>query len=293
MPALLAHSEIRAEIAGDIAARTAVHKARMAVLRAGAHDFAVAKPPLTILAHGDSWFDYPLHGNSPLPPGHTDVIAQLSRMGSPIPEILNISHYGDATTDELSLAKQRRLIDALEDKDNWLDSGKPDAILFSGGGNDIAGAGFCIFLDFAGAGGGLNRRRFDLALGAVEASYLDLFVFRDRFAPNVPVIGHGYDFPVPNGAHPPCIGPWLQPAFEYTHWSETQGQAIVKSALQEFAAMLGRLAADRANNFFVAPTQGVLGAAGWANELHPTPNGFRSMCDPFLRTLRSLFRERI
>lgn len=290
---MIAQNEIRAEIGADIAARTAAHKLRMAALRSDGRDFAAVKPPLTVLAHGDSWFDYPLHGNSLLPPGHTDVIAQLGRMGAPHPEILNISHYGDATTDELSLDKQKRLIAALGDRDNWLASGKPDAILFSGGGNDIAGAGFCIFLDFHGAGAGLNLRRFDLALGAVEASYLDLFMFRDRYAPDVPVIAHGYDFPVPDGRQPPCVGPWLKPAFDYTGWSVAEGQGIVKLALEAFDAMLVRLANDPVNKFAVVPTQGRLGPAEWANELHPTPAGFAKMADLWLVALMALFPNRL
>ena len=83
MPAMLAQNEVRAEIASDIAARTAAHQSRIAATRANARDLAATNPPLTILAHGDSWFDYPLHGNSVFPPGHTDIVAQLSRLGSP------------------------------------------------------------------------------------------------------------------------------------------------------------------------------------------------------------------
>src|SRR5581483_4319260 len=98
------------------------------------------------------------------------------------PIIINMSHHGDATTDEMSLPKQQRLIETLEDPDNWL-TGKPDAILFSGGGNDIVGDQFCIFLDYAVPGAtGLNATRFQDALGMVEACYLDLFAFRDRYA---------------------------------------------------------------------------------------------------------------
>jgi hypothetical protein len=36
------------------------------------------------------------------------------------------------------------MITALQDNSNWLESGKPDAILFSGGGNDVAGDQFCV-----------------------------------------------------------------------------------------------------------------------------------------------------
>ena len=67
------------------------------------------------------------------------------------------------------------MITALQDNSNWLESGKPDAILFSGGGNDVAGDQFCVFLDYANpAPGGLNETRFEEALGMVKASYQGL-----------------------------------------------------------------------------------------------------------------------
>lgn len=138
--------------------------------------------PLAILAHGDSWFDYPLSGND-LSLGNTDIIAQLSVLGNVPPMILNIAHFGDATTKEMSLPKRDRIVRALQDPSNWLPRGKPDAILFSGGGDDIAGSQFCIFLDYnMGTGGGLDPARFQDALDGVKASYIDLFVFRDRYA---------------------------------------------------------------------------------------------------------------
>jgi hypothetical protein len=36
--------------------------------------------PLVMLAHGDSWFDCPLDGNS-IGLSHTDIIAQLPLLG--------------------------------------------------------------------------------------------------------------------------------------------------------------------------------------------------------------------
>ena len=123
-----------------------------------------------MLAHGDSWFDYPLDGNSISLP-HTDIIAQLEFVGNINPCILNISQWGDATTAEMSWPKQQKMITALQDNSNWLESGKPDAILFSGGGNDVAGDQCCVFLDYANpAPGGLNKTRFEEALGMVKAS---------------------------------------------------------------------------------------------------------------------------
>jgi hypothetical protein len=291
--------QVRTTIESDIAQRTKEHQGTIARLKAAedqAHTFAEKIPlktPLVLLAHGDSWFDYPLSGND-VTIGTTDVIAQLTSVGDAPPVILNISHYGDATTDEMSLPKQQRMITALRDTKNWMSSGKPDAILFSGGGNDIAGDQFCIFLNYAAPGVfGLNKDRFQEALGMVRASYLDLFDFRNRYAPGVPVFGHSYDFPIPNGAHPLCAGPWLLPSLQYCNWSVQEGTAIVKEALSEFCTMLKSLASDPNNNFILVPTQGLLKPQDWANELHPYPEGFKTIARAFLRTLSGRFPQRV
>jgi hypothetical protein len=144
----------------------------------------------------------------------------------------------------MSWPKQQKMITALQDNSNWLESGKPDAILFSGGGNDVAGDQFCVFLDYANpAPGGLNETRFEEALGMVKASYQDLFSFRDRFANGVPIFGHCYDFPIPNGAHPICAGPWLKPSLDFCGYNLAQGSAIVHQALIDFKNLLTSLEA--------------------------------------------------
>ena len=299
MPDELISAQVRTSIADDIAQRKKMHQATIARLKAAeahARTFRAEIPlktPLVMLALGDSWFNYPLDGNSLLIFSTTDIIAQLQTMGGIPPVIYNISHYGDATTDELALPKQQRMIEALQDPDNWLGSGKPDAILFSGGGNDIAGNQFCIFLNYAAPGvDGLNRDRFEKALGMVEASYLDLFVLRDRYASGVPIIGHAYDFPIPNGAHPPCAGPWLLPSLQYCNWSVQEGTAIVKEALVAFNEMVTRLATNAANNFAVVPTQGLFQPGDWANELHPYPSGFKTVANAFLKVIAAKFPNR-
>jgi hypothetical protein len=278
-------AETRQQIDQDINQRVRVHKAniaRLATSRLSARTMraAVVNRPLVMLAQGDSWFDYPLTGNG-LPLVDTDVIAQLRRIGAMPPTILNLAHHGDAATDEMSLPKQERMIAALRDPTNWLD-GKPDAILFSAGGNDIAGEQFCIFLDFNdGHAAGLNTDRFTKALGSVEACYLELFALRDRIVPGVPIFGHCYDFPIPNGAHPACAGPWLKPSLDFCNWSVAQGTTIVHAALASFRDMVKRLAGEPRNNFHLVDTQGILSASEWANELHPGPDGFKKVAQKF------------
>lgn len=273
-----------AMIARDMRGRERAHKLRMMAAR---EIPAIGPVPLTLLANGDSWFDYPLDGNRPTFE-RTDIIAQLPVGLS----VLNVAHWGDTSVDELSLDKQRRMLRALADPDNWLAGGKPDAILFSGGGNDIAGEQFCIYLD--DAGGGLDGQRFELALGAVEASYRAMFAFRDQHAPGVPIFGHSYDLAIPTGDHPPCIGPWLRPSLVFRGYSDVPtGAAIVAEAMVRFRDRLTMLAAEPANDFTLVDTQGVLSAVDWANELHPEPRGFALLAARFVAALRVRFPGRI
>lgn len=282
-------AEVQQKIEQDINERIKIHQAnirRLAVSQQTAKTLrlTVQNRPLVMLAQGDSWFDYPLTGNG-LPLVDTDVIAQLRRIGDMPPVILNQAHLGDSSVNEMSLPKQQRMITALTDPDNWL-NGKPDAILFSAGGNDIAGDQFCIFLDFNdGHTTGLNTDRFDKALASVEACYLDLFSLRDRVAAGVPIFGHCYDFPIPNGAHPVCAGPWLKPSLDFCNWSVAEGTNIAHDALAAFRDMLTRLAGDSRNNFHLVDTQGVLSRSDWANELHPIPDGFKKIAQKFAQAL--------
>jgi hypothetical protein len=283
---------LRDSIERDIAGRIAAHQREVARIEARVRRDG-QKPPLMLLAHGDSWFNYPLKGNSvELPPRDTDIIAHLRKLGNPAPKILNISHYGDATTDEMGLAKQKRLIAALSNAKNWL-NGKPDGILFSGGGNDIAGDPFIIYLDYKdSSSSGLDIERFAGRLASIKASYLDLFLFRTRYAPHVPIFGHGYDWAHPMEPHPPCTGPWMWPSIKFTQWNVDEGTKIIHDALEQFAGMLSKLEAG-GFDFTLVPTQGTLAKDDWANELHPYPDGFRKLAQVFLTSLQSHFPGRI
>jgi len=285
-------ASLRESIERDIADRIEAHQREVAIIKASLRREG-QQPPLVLLAHGDSWFNYPLNGNSvELPPRDTDIIAHLKKMGSPPPKILNISHYGDATTDEMGLPKQQRLIAALRNPKNWL-TGKPDAILFSGGGNDIAGDPFIIYLDYKDSNsGGLDAERFAGRLASMRASYLDLFLFRTRYAPAVPIFGHAYDWARPMQPHPPCTGPWMLPSLRFAQWNIDEGTLIIHDALKQFGDMLAKLQGG-GYDFTVVPTQGTLAKEDWANELHPHPKGFGKLAQVFLTALQNRFQGRI
>jgi hypothetical protein len=260
----------------------------------------LASLPLDFLAIGDSWFEYPIYDNGPIP-GETGIVAQtqLGSIGNPPPSILNQALHGQTTRSVLSLDNQENLISLLEDPGQWLNqnTGLPDAILVSAGGDDLVGDQFVIFLDYDG--GGLNAVRFQGALDSVRASYLDLFAFRDIFAAGVPIVGHCYDYAIPNGVVPICIqNAWLQPSLDFAGYDYAQALAIVSQMVDQFHDMLAGLAADAPNQFTLIDTRNALtrDAArplGWANEIHPYFAGFTALAEKFLLTLRNKFAGRI
>ncbi|HEX4349601.1 MAG TPA: SGNH/GDSL hydrolase family protein, partial [Verrucomicrobiae bacterium] len=247
---------LRQQITADLATRTVAHQNTIASALHGGQ-FQQPGAPLVLLADGDSWFDYPL-GGIPLV-NRTDILAQLPGLCAQKPFILNLAHYGDATSTELGLARVQKISHAIADHAN----GPFDAILFSGGGNDIVGDAFCIWLNDAASvnhdpARALDPVRFNAVLDVVQASYLDLIGLRNERLPGAPIFTHSYDFALPTGDRAcPCIGPWLKPALDYCGWTDpVTAAAIVRNALTQFANLLAKLAADPANNLICIPTQG-------------------------------------
>jgi hypothetical protein len=312
------YSQLREAAKAEIAARIEDHRRNTARVRRG---FKRRKSlggkllmlPLDFLAIGDSWFEYPLNGNDlPFPPFPIQNFAiaadsQLGSVGSPPPRILNLSEHGQATTAMLSYEKQEQMIGVLSDPSQWLNEQThlPDAILVSAGGDDIAGDQFAVYLDYGGSGG-LDLTRFQGVLDSVKASYFDLFAFRDIFANGVPIVGHCYDYAIPNGVHPVCVTQaWLQPSLQFAGYDYNEGIAIILQAIDLFYAMLQSFASDATlppgkttNNFILVDTRNTLARDpyfpnGWANEIHPYPVGFSSLAGRFLTRLQGKFPGRI
>lgn len=253
-----------------------------------------AGAPLRLAATGDSWFDYPLDKGLL---HHTDVIAKLRDKLPSGTVIGNIAQYGDTAANlmgETRRAQLRRMLAA-----------GADAILFSGGGNDLAGDQFRLWLDQKHPGAdpatAINDQALAGILAVVTAAYEDLIALRDEIDPAIPILLHGYDFAIPNGVPADLLifkiaGPWLYPSLHSRGWmanrADPAGAAIVKPILQRFASTLTSLT-DPARHIHLVPTQGTLGPTEWANELHPTSGGFDKIADSFVTVLKSLFGGRV
>jgi hypothetical protein len=270
--------------------RIARHKLAIAARRAKIAATPGAPRSLNLFSDGDSWFDYPLPVT-----GRNDVIRSIEKQGTPQPLILNLAHYGDEARDLLGVKKRQRILDNLADPEN----GTFDAILFSGGGNDTVGNQFCLWIQDHAPGmppsQAINGQRLGSVLGVVRSAYEDLISIRDQKAPQCPVFIHGYDFAIPNnvGICDHTIGPWLHPSLILRGWTDlATGTQVVKELLLQFRNALTQIAATHKNVIYVE-TQGTLGPSDWANELHPTPEGFDKIAGKFAAALRTTFPGRI
>ena len=283
----------RDAVEAELARRALAHKRRVARLKRGTGLRAQAKKaparrPLDFLAIGNSWFDYPLNGNEPSFV-NTAIVAQLTQLGSPPPLVLNYALYGQATTSVLTYENQQKIIECGDRSDRWLNGG-PTAF-WCRWGETIWSATNSRSISITTAQ--VWTDALPGALGSVRASYLDLFALRDAVLPGKPVIGHCYDYAIPNGVPALCAGPWLQPSLEFSGYDLAEGLAIVSSMIDGFYAMVSALAGDAGNNFVLVDTRGTLkrvsGASdGWANELHPYPAGFSLLAQRFSPALQGL-----
>ncbi|HUZ08461.1 MAG TPA: hypothetical protein VMV89_13370 [Candidatus Paceibacterota bacterium] len=243
---------------------------------------AVMTSPPRVVADGDSWFDYPeilLTGGA--------VIDHLEKFSGV--NILNTAHYGDSVQQMLGVEKRQR-IEALLKKPGF------DILLFSGGGNDIAGDQFCLWFKpntGGGADSAVDTARLQEILGVVEDGYRDLIDIRDRCAPDCWIVTHAYDFPQPSDKGVCGLGPWLKPSLDYRGWTNAADQfAIARVVLSKFNDRLVALEAEQmaaGKHFLHVRTQGTLNPrTDWANEIHPNAAGFTKIAKVFSAALNGI-----
>ena len=255
-----------------------------ALAAAGAQLLTASASLVTILAEGDSWFDYPLG---------TDVIRSLGSMLN-LP-IANMAHHGDEVRQMLALKQRREIEKRLS---GGAPNGRPwDALLFSGGGNDFVGDELCLWLRTFATGMPpaqiLDSVRFGAVMEVVLAGYQDLIALRDRLSKTTKIFLHQYDFAPPNGKGVCGVGPWLKPSLDFRSVPPDVQPAVTRLMLEGFAKVVNPLASP-GGGVFVVPTQGTFPAQTsewWANELHPTDKGFKAIAEKFHTVLKSQFPQ--
>lgn len=245
---------------------------------------------LRLLAEGDSWFSL-----GSIPPKNLVFEMQFSESAL----ILNLAYPGDEVHKMF-----RRLCDYGDEFAGWLtmrSTYRWDAILLSGGGNDLIAAFPHLLkrsikaadIDPARPEKLVDAQALDTLRGYLTESYTGFVNVRDQSgSPNagVPMFAHTYDYPTPNNA--PAMaplgirlsGPWLFPHLKDRVPAE-MWQPLTDYLLDQVAETLLALPAQLPE-FHVIDTRGTLlrahpdatGSSGdWENEIHATRTGYRKL----------------
>lgn len=252
-----------------------------------------------ILAEGDSWFTI---GAIP----SSNLLYEL-RFSAPT-VILNLGYPGDTISHVSELSVNRDLVQRLTSP-QWASDW--DAILLSGGGNDLIDRAAEILLETPkGAGKRATQYIDEEALQSltadVQESYRRIVQLRDSDGTannGKPIVVHTYDYPTPRNAPAtflvvPMTRPWLHPLFEKRGISPALRVKITDTLVDALARSIIELQHELAA-FYVVDTRdtlkraeyGALGNSGdWLNEIHPNTDGYRKIARKIERKLSSVLK---
>ena len=258
------------------------------------------KRTFNLLAQGDSWFDYPpgtdlidcLHSN------HGHAITNIAVAGS----TLNDEAYGPVPRELFGLPfgpKQSDDPDRITELVHQIQQVKPQALLLSAGGNDVAGVEFFSFINNSKSGlPDVNTEVLNgVVNGTFQAAYEYLITTALAAAKDagitMPIFTHGYDYPWPDGRGVFSflgwkVGPWFDATFNAKNFPNNNStdlkvrHDIIVKFMDAVNTMLAGIAADAkyAGKVFHADLRGTLQSpSDWANELHPGNDGFSALAD--------------
>lgn len=230
----------------------------------------------TVVAEGDSWFNYPL-GRS-----ITTNVENHKNVA-----LLNLASYGDEGKQMLGLEQRDRLERVL--RAGPAKNRKFNVLMFSAGGNDLLGHGALRYWINRFEQGmtpedTLNTRHLKHIFGIIDIVISELFLLRDATSPETKIYLNAYDFAPANGEGVCGLGPWLQPSLLHRKVPRRLHNQVVRLLLQKYERRLKRHAKST-RNARVIETQGILTTKEWANEIHPKNSGFKKVARRFNEAL--------
>ncbi len=251
----------------------------------------------TILATGDSWFDYPhknFLGNDP------NLIAWLSKWIKGKVNFYSIASNGDEAVDLVSGHKKHQLISHLRWHETYLHRKQIDLLLFSGGGNDVVGKNdFERFIyrnnpQFTTAKQYVNFDSLKRKIKQIGLTYQELLDIRDYYSPKTTIVTHTYDYPFPSGQGATFLGgliktpSWMTAYMQANEIPQQFHADIIKVVMDLLAEELIKISKIR-DQFIVVDTRANLtGERLWLNEIHPTKQGFKLIAEIIYKVLQDL-----
>lgn len=241
-----------------------------------------------ILAEGDSWFTI---GGLFAP----NLLMSLRFHRDTL--ILNCASPGDTIVHMSALAHNYVYKEALRYDYAW------DAILLSGGGNDLIDRADEIILDrpqrrgraIHGPADYCDPEQLGKLIEDVQQGYRTLASVRDAAAGpagSTPIFVHTYDYPTARNAPAhfifATIGPWIYTALTRSEIPEADRVLLTDYLFDQLAEGILELTRQPhvLENFFVIDTRntivraepGAVGDSGdWLNEIHPDEDGYKKL----------------
>ena len=286
---------------------TANHLAEEAINNEAERSKRIKEPEIPVLIlEGDSWFNLPFH---------EDVSDKLEDLGY---AVISGASYGDTLE---NMAFNGQLEQVVAQLRTLARNRKiPKALLLSMGGNDIIGPNLALILNHRNSSLGKTSpfmqnildgtfekfNSYALDYIAAVSIMCHRFYQRDEIrrlldgiddvhSGRMPIIVHGYDYPVPSGRgfkilwYLTVAGPWLKPSFDMKNFSEEQTTNIVKYLVNKHNDVL-RASAEylhsAGDDIIINPVcylnlRHTVGEDRWTDELHPNADAMKDIAQKF------------
>lgn len=241
-----------------------------------------------LVAEGDSWFDFL--------PG-TDLIDCLeSQEGF---RIDNFARAGDTLENMIFGSRVDGSGIAVDPPINrvlaQVAAVRPRVLLFSGGGNDVAGDEFATYLNHADSGLPVLREQVADQMIATFGRYLQRLLEKvAAHSPSTRVLMHGYGHALPSGRGAGIFGiaftgPWMLPALLQKGVRDgAQRRELVRSLIDRYNTMLQALEAASGGQFLYVDLRGEIHDADWRDELHLKNSAYRRCAGKIAERIRAL-----
>ena len=253
---------------------------------------------VNIVSEGDSWFAYPKKWLLFGPP--SNIIDYLSDWTFRKANFYNMASNGEEAVNILSGEQKHELIEILR----WHEKAKGrrpvDLLLFSGGGNDVAGENdFERFIDPDTSYRGVDIKHFidmdrlSRKSKQISLAYQELIDIRDYYSPNTVIVGHTYDYPIPSGGAKFLGGlieteSWMKKYMDKIKIPKELQADVLRVFIDQLAEDLLSIS-DPDKNVHIIDTRGTLLEKNWLNEMHPNSEGFKYISNVMFGKIRELF----
>ncbi|MEM6708787.1 MAG: hypothetical protein AAF648_08380 [Pseudomonadota bacterium] len=253
---------------------------------------------INILVEGDSWFAYP-RPNIVAGPA-SNIVSNLLEPLRPT-RLINAlclasnGHTLNQIVDRGQLARLTRIFKRYGEQ--------MDLMLLSAGGNDVIGGKELkgLLRDYEPgftARDCIDASAWEARLARLRRDLETILKLQIRFAPQMPILTHTYDVAEPTSRKGRLLfglvrtGPWMWPVMNDKNIPEgALRRQIVQELLNDFRNQLLQIWAQYPDSLLVVDTIGTLSPNDlddWADEIHPTPQGFKRVAAPMYDEMQTL-----